>query len=572
MIAPSRALAPSRARIEPARLCWIAFGIAALGAAVLILRVTRGTTLWFDDWIWALNRRSGLHTLLTPYNEHFSLVPILIYRALFAVGGIHDYVPYRIVVTAGHLLCATLLFMYVRQRAGHYLALLAAALILFLGPGWQNFLWPFQIAWLISLSCGIAALLALDRHDRLGDAAASCLLTIGVASSSVGLALLAGVVVEIIWKRRRWGDVWIVAVPVAIYLAWSLAYQHASLVASDVFAVPRWSASSAAATISTLLGLGGQTITDQNGTLLQFGVPLALIVLFALVWRVRRTGISHRAVTIAVSIVVFWVLTAIGRAFLGSPYSSRYLYVDCVLVLLFCAEVARGVALRRAAAVVCAAVVAAAVLSNAGSLRDAGGYLRSQAPLARADLAALDIARRVVPAAYIPAAFPGYPFVVFRANQYFAAEASLGTPAYSSAQLALAPEPAREVADTELIAIHGVSFRARAAGGPGGPAPRLESVSGGSVSARGACVAFVPAPLQATGNPAQVQVAVPAAGLLVRAAGPTDAAIRRFAGTFQELGTLRGGLAAELRISADSSPQPWHLQLKPSAPVSVCGV
>src|SRR5437588_626644 len=130
-----------RVRLHPERLLLVAMGVALAAAAALLLHLTRGSTLWFDDWLWALNRRHGLHSLLVPYNDHFSLVPILVYRLLFAIGGTTDYVPYRVLVTAGHLLCTALLFAYARRRVGSYPALLAAGLLLFLGPGWQNILW-----------------------------------------------------------------------------------------------------------------------------------------------------------------------------------------------------------------------------------------------------------------------------------------------------------------------------------------------------------------------------------------------------------------------------------------------
>ncbi|MEA2455604.1 MAG: hypothetical protein QOI45_1866, partial [Thermoleophilaceae bacterium] len=139
-------------------------------AGVFLMHQTRGNTLLSDEWRWAVERLDNdVGTFLTPHNDHLSLVPVAIYKVLFATVGIGNYVPYRLLVTAGHLGCVALLFAYASRRVGGWLALLAAALILFLGPGWQNMLWPFQIAWLISIGAGIGALLLLDRDDRAGD-------------------------------------------------------------------------------------------------------------------------------------------------------------------------------------------------------------------------------------------------------------------------------------------------------------------------------------------------------------------------------------------------------------------
>ena len=43
----------------------IALAILLVVAAVVLYRATRGTTLWFDEWTWALERRAG--GLVTPH-------------------------------------------------------------------------------------------------------------------------------------------------------------------------------------------------------------------------------------------------------------------------------------------------------------------------------------------------------------------------------------------------------------------------------------------------------------------------------------------------------------------------
>ena len=175
-------------RIDPVRLVRPALGGALLLTGALLFYITRHTTFWFDEWLWVVHRRgNSLSTYLDPYNEHLSLVPIAIYKLLFATAGIRDYVPYRVLVIAGHLGCCGLLFVYARRRVGAFLALVAAALILVLGPGWQNILWPFQIAWLMSLAAGVGALMLLERADRPGDLSALLLLLLAIASSSIGV-------------------------------------------------------------------------------------------------------------------------------------------------------------------------------------------------------------------------------------------------------------------------------------------------------------------------------------------------------------------------------------------------
>ena len=175
--------------------------LIALLAGAWLMYETRGTTLWFDEWLWALQYRDGLHTFIAPHNGHPTLVPFTIYRLLFATVGIDHSAPYRAVGIAGHLLVVALLYVYAARRAGAAVGFLAAGSILLLGPGWQNIIWPLQIGWPISIACGLGALLALDRRDRKGDIAACVLLVICVSSSGPGVAIAAGLIVEVLRGR-----------------------------------------------------------------------------------------------------------------------------------------------------------------------------------------------------------------------------------------------------------------------------------------------------------------------------------------------------------------------------------
>ena len=126
---------------------------------------TRGTTLWFDEWQWALDRRgSDVGTFLRPHNEHLSLVPIAVYKAAVRHGGPDGLAP--VPGARGsprHLACVVLLFVYASGAWAARPRCWRPRCILFLGPAWQNILWPFQVGWLISLAAGLGALLLLDR-------------------------------------------------------------------------------------------------------------------------------------------------------------------------------------------------------------------------------------------------------------------------------------------------------------------------------------------------------------------------------------------------------------------------
>ena len=61
-----------------------------------------------------------------------------------------------------------MLFVYARRRVGEWIALAMILPILFLGPSWDDLLFPFQMALFGWIACGIGALLLLERRDRAG--------------------------------------------------------------------------------------------------------------------------------------------------------------------------------------------------------------------------------------------------------------------------------------------------------------------------------------------------------------------------------------------------------------------
>ncbi len=545
--------------------------VLMVAVAAFLYYETRGTTLLADEWKWALYRRSNtIGTFLTPHNEHFSLVPLVIYRLLFATVGIGNYAPYRAMVIAGHLGCVVLVYAYAVRRVGSFLALCAAVLILFLGPGWQNMMWPFQIAWLISLGAGIGALLLLDRDDRVGDVAACVLAGVSLASSGVGIAIALGLAVELAVGRRRWRDAWIVAIPLVLFGLWWLRYQQATP-ASPIHTVPGFVADSAASALSALVGLAGNVVTaQQSGTLLRWGRPLEILALVALIWRlVALRRVPPRALTLITMVLSFWVITGFGRGLLGptSVFPSRYLYIAGVLIVLLAVELARDVRVRWPVGAIVGCVVAAAAIVNVGILRDAGASLRRVAQFTRADLGALDISRRIASPSFRADLSVFFGSVV--AGPYFAAEAAYGTPADSPAQLAHEPEDARRAADAELIAIHGLKLRSTSTLPSSGVAPVVDSIEGGRVRTRGSCVTFG-APAGA--SRAALTVTVPAHGILIRAdASVAAAAVRRFAGEFQTVGNIPADSSSALRIGPDLASRPWQLRVVTNTGATVCG-
>ena len=74
------------ARKDDDRGGWIAVALAAATSFGVGMWLTRGTTLYLDDFsLYEANRGLDLHVLLTPLNDHLLLVPRLIWAAVLAL-------------------------------------------------------------------------------------------------------------------------------------------------------------------------------------------------------------------------------------------------------------------------------------------------------------------------------------------------------------------------------------------------------------------------------------------------------------------------------------------------------
>lgn len=553
-------------------VAWAAMLALLLAAGVLSLYETRGMTLTFDEWDWALGRRDGsLATFLDPHNAHLSLIPVAIYKLLFAVAGLRHYLPYRVMVTVAHLGCAALVFTYARRRTSDAVALLAAALLLFLGPAWQNFLWPFQVAWLISIGTGIGALLLLDLRSRGADLGACALLSCSLASSAIGLAVAAGLCIDVLARHDRRRRSWIVLVPLLAYGLWWIGYQHATTSSSALTHAPAFIAKEASAMFAGLAGLSGNTVPFGSGTLLSFGPPLAALAAALLAVSLLRhpQDRSPRVAALIGIVGAFWALAAAGRRGLAAPYSSRYIYVGGCFTLLLAAELLRGTRLRRSVVALAAVLVLAAVISNLRVFGYAGNFERSEAQLTAADLGALNIGRRLIPPGYVPIRFPGFG-LRFTASAFFATQHAIASPAAGREQIATLPEGVREAADAELVSIHRLRpIRVPTTVGTG-IAPQTEARKNAAVRTSTGCLSVQAA---SAGAPAVVELTLPEAGVLIRTtASSTALAVRRFGAGFQILGTIPGPATSVLAPGSDGSRIDWHLRVQGPAPTKICGL
>jgi hypothetical protein len=537
----------NRAMAQPATLL---AGAAMLASGILLLHWLGRLTFWRDEWDFLLHRRSwSPSTFLHPFAEQLLAIPTLVYRALVTTFGMDSALPFQVTAVVLFLLSAGMLFIYVRRRVGEWLALAAILPILFLGPSWDDLLFPFQMALFGSVACGIAALLALERRDRAGDLAAMVLLIVDLLFFALGIAFVAAVTVEIALSRERWRRAYVVVVPTVLWLLWYAGYGHDAhtfISFHNAANAPSYVLDGLASSLATLVGLGLALGDYQTGAL-DWGRPLLVLAVGLAGWRLYQLGRpSGRLLGVLVLLLGFWSLTALNTNPLAPATAGRYQYLGIVLMVLVAAELVRGMEVRRWAVIGIVLVAGASGLANVVRLRDAAHGLAGIAQQQRGGLGALELTRdQVDPDLKLTEQNSGVDYLgALDAGSYFSAVDAYGSPAYTPAELATAPEAGRVAADKVFAAALRVSL---APDRTARPADCAASQSG-------------------------TPIAVPPGGLLLRAsASGAQASLRRYATqSFPvSLGSLPPGEQQLLQITPDSSPRAWALEL--SGPqVQVC--
>ena len=217
---------PSRWReLDHRRFAFLAFAVVEAIAFPVYMLIGRRMWFWGDEWDFLASRTAGdLGDLFRPHgNVHPMTLPILVYRAMWNIWGLHSYRPYQVLIVVLHLVFALLLRAVMRHLGVRpWTATLVASLFVLFGAGAQNILWPVQIAWMGSLLFSMTQLLLAD-HDGPFDRRDSLGLVAGLAAllcSAVGLAVVVAVGVAA-FMRRGWRIAVIHTLPLGLlYVLW----------------------------------------------------------------------------------------------------------------------------------------------------------------------------------------------------------------------------------------------------------------------------------------------------------------------------------------------------------------
>ncbi|MGC8625952.1 MAG: hypothetical protein ACP5VR_00110 [Acidimicrobiales bacterium] len=332
--------------------------------------------LWFygDEWDFIV-RRGIWHpqlSLWVPHNEHWSTLPILLWRAIFAVVHLSHYWPYLVALLALHVCIVHLLWRrLLREGTGPWSATALGLLMALLGTAAEDLTWAFQVGFLGSVAFGLAAL-ELAEAKRPAKAPYVLAPLAGVASlmcSDVGVAFVAALG-AFAWARRGFRHaVALTAAPVMAFGVWYVLVGHEGIVGDHISAraalrVPGFVWDDSTTDMARIFSLNavGLTVLGQV-------VVVGLLAWLVLNW--RSLARQHPAVlALAGGDIVFHIMAALARDRFGETFSpSRYVYIDAAFLLPGLAVAVQDLVPRR----------------SLSSVREAASRLASlrKAPLAR---------------------------------------------------------------------------------------------------------------------------------------------------------------------------------------------
>lgn len=320
-----------RTGIDARRALWL---VVATAFAVLLYE---NRDQWFGGDEWNIITDRGLTAgrghlgLFEPHFEHWSTLPILAYRLLFSVFGLHSYLPYAVVLIVVHLTIVVLLWhVLVRSRVDPWVATFACAVFALLGTGFENLTGAWQAQLIAPLALGLGALLVIPQVGRFTrrDAVASLLLLAAVMCSGVALPMLIVVaLVTCVWRGWRIA-LGIVAAPIVAYLGWYLAYGRESRAVTE----------SSFGAVPDFVWRGTVDAFDDVAGIEAIGTMLVIAVIVWLAWQARRRRIGREAmipIALVLGGVTFLASTGFRRAnlFFADPAASRYAYVTIAFML-----------------------------------------------------------------------------------------------------------------------------------------------------------------------------------------------------------------------------------------------
>jgi hypothetical protein len=409
---------------------------------------------------------------------------------------------------------------------GRPVAVALALVLAFLGSAWDNFLWAFQVGFLLSMTGGLVALLLIER-DRVAAWLVGCgALVVAVLSSGVGVPFVAAIGVETV-LARRWNRLWVPVIPTLVYGAWYVANGESAATMANATRAPLFVLRAAGGAASALADL-----PPEVGLVVLGGLLATAVITF-----LGRRLVPPRAWGLGAAGLLYWSLLALARPD-GDPASSRYTHLGVVLLLLVVAELIGRPVVRRTHVLVVSVVAMGCIWGNLAPFRAGAAALRTTSEVVLTELAVVEEQKVVVPAEYRPDTQRAPQLT---AGEYLRVARSTGSPAEGT-RISRRSAAARVEADRVLVEITAV---------------RLETPSPATC-----------APLPRSSGPIRTRDDV----LIVAGAEPVEVRLRRHAVDFARppIGTIPPNESGRVIVPGVGASAPWYVDAPGAAVVEVC--
>jgi hypothetical protein len=547
-----------------------AAALVALTAAgcLIVAHAARQLTFSGDDWIFITQRRGfSAGVFFKPHGEHLSAIPIAAYKLLLATFGASSYVPFMALLLIVHAINCVLLYLLARRYVGPWAALIPSAILAVLGPAWQDLLWAFQVGFFGSVASGLGMALCLEAPRPRRDRAASALLGVSLLCSSIGLAMIVlGGLRIVLDTPRKLKRLWVIAVPVALYIVWYAIYGVTTIKTSNIVHIPKYVGRALAAAIDSVLGLG-QTHTSPFLVSIAIGRYLAVLLVIALIVYLVRGGrprpLSWAAIGAALAL---WVAECLEYTVPGrSAPQSRYQYTAAALLMLAVIAIRQWRRPVRISGALLAAAVVAICVSNTAMLYQRSHFTTNNSDYVYAETGAIQIARATVAPGFttengLTVPLIGNHAVAVFAGPYLSAVRAFGSAADTPQGIMRRPEKIREAVDLVLSGAERLALMTF----NGAPPPSSSCHSAATGAGLGV-------------------LTVPPGTLTVRVRRGTVAQLelRRFAARFKFVSTgnvpavfglprLEDGRTLAVHVPRDTTTLPWRARVVGGQIVTVC--
>lgn len=498
-------------------------------------------------WV-SFSPSQDFRTTIEPHSGHLIFLTLWLYHGILETIGT-DYLTFRLLTLAMVYLSVILLFIFARKRVGEFVALAPCLVLLFFGSDAGNLMQGIGFTIMVAVALGMIALLAVERNTLTGDLLACAALSLGVVSFTLALPFLAGAIVAVLLTRERWRRIWVVAIPLAIYLTWRiwLVVENVEIANGGadptyLLLAPSWIFQSLSGILSALTGFNYNFAT---GNFLppdeMAGPPLALAFLVLIGWRINKGRLDTWFLVVMTVALSLFISQAVGWIpEVRTPGVARYLFPGAFVVILVLAEAFRGSKIGRTAFITIWLFALCGLLTNIAFIGDAGRSLRERAPVVAAEVTASSL---------VTSAYPYYPGESAEAlvdlvtdpgvSVTRTAEQKWGGLGFTEEQLLEQPAGLRANADHVLSRAFGL-----------GLVPSTTGLPGGCRTARA--------------EPGENSLSIdqlPSGGVVLRSGTAGQVRLRRFDSSFSTgTGLLIPGRVMTLYIPEDGGQTPWQLE------------